>query len=117
MFSCVLYFKSSNIQCNVQDIISGCSNIEKLAVTQEAQKYAQHVRYQAILVLIEALDLESLLYMVYDNVPFRWIEMHPLYYLVCVFVVFNESFCQETTQFSYLELSVVLLVSDQRSSF
>lgn len=53
-----------------KDIISGCSNIEKLAVTQEAQKYAQHVRYQAILVLIEALDLESLLYMVYDNVPF-----------------------------------------------
>lgn len=29
-----------------KDIISGCSNIEKLAVTQEAQKYAQHVRYQ-----------------------------------------------------------------------
>lgn len=53
-----------------KDIISGCSNIEKLAVTQEAQKYAQHVRYQAILVLIEALDLENLLYMVHDNVPF-----------------------------------------------
>ena len=61
-------------------------------MTQEAQKYAQHVRYQAILVLIEALDLESLLYMVYNNVSFRWIEMYPLYYwfvyLLCLMRVF-----------------------------
>ncbi|KAH9325907.1 hypothetical protein KI387_006085, partial [Taxus chinensis] len=52
------------------EIVTGCSNIEKLAVTQVAQKYAYHVRYQVILIVIEALDFENLISMVYEEVPF-----------------------------------------------
>lgn len=89
-------------------------------MTQEAQKYAQHVRYQAILVLIEALDLESLLYMVYHNDSFRWIEMNPLYYwfvyLLCAMRVFVE--IGETTRFSMFIFKAFCSVNfDQQVSF
>ncbi|XP_059074406.1 uncharacterized protein LOC131045463 isoform X2 [Cryptomeria japonica] len=53
-----------------KEIITGCSNIGKLAVTQVAQKYAQVVKYQVILIVIEALNFENLLHMVYEGVPF-----------------------------------------------
>lgn len=52
-------------------ILSGSSNFEKLAVSSEAQSSCCHAKIQLLLILIETLDLESLLQMVHDEIPFR----------------------------------------------
>ncbi|KAJ4965226.1 hypothetical protein NE237_017075 [Protea cynaroides] len=52
-------------------ILSGSFNIEKLAVSVEARNSLYHAKVQLLLILIETLDLENLLQMVHDEVPFR----------------------------------------------
>ncbi|CAM6047081.1 unnamed protein product [Sphagnum compactum] len=43
---------------------------ERLSITPESARCVVHVRQQAMLILIEALDLENLLLMVHDETPF-----------------------------------------------
>ncbi|CAH8273756.1 unnamed protein product [Arabidopsis lyrata] len=52
-------------------ILSGSYNFRKLAVSVEAQHSACRVQIQLLMILIETLDMENLLQMVHDGVPFR----------------------------------------------
>lgn len=61
---------------NLQETIFGCSYGERLAFTPEAARSVMHVRQQAVLILIEALDLENLLLMVHDETSFRSASLH-----------------------------------------
>ncbi|KAF3796399.1 Nucleoporin NUP188-like protein [Nymphaea thermarum] len=54
-----------------KDILSGSQNIEKLAVSAEAAESLAHVKIQLFLILLEALELDNLLQMVHNEVPFR----------------------------------------------
>ncbi|XP_031493788.1 uncharacterized protein LOC116259924 isoform X2 [Nymphaea colorata] len=54
-----------------KDILSGSQNIEKLAVSAEAAESLSHVKIQLFLILLEALELDNLLQMVHNEVPFR----------------------------------------------
>ncbi|GMH23663.1 hypothetical protein Nepgr_025506 [Nepenthes gracilis] len=51
--------------------ISGSFNFGKLRVSDEAVKSSYHAKVQILLILVETLDLESLLQMIHDEVPFR----------------------------------------------
>ena len=51
-------------------ILSG-SMVESLSVTEEATKLVEYIKHQAVLILLEILDLDKLLLMVFDDVPFR----------------------------------------------
>uniref|UniRef100_A0A1D1YTL0 Nucleoporin NUP188 n=1 Tax=Anthurium amnicola TaxID=1678845 RepID=A0A1D1YTL0_9ARAE len=55
----------------LKGIVSGSFNIGKLAASSEAKKSFYHANVQLLLILIETLDLENLLKMVHDDVPFR----------------------------------------------
>lgn len=58
--------------CSIfKDMLCGSFSIEKLAVSLEARTTFDHSKSQLLLILIEALDLENLLRMVHDEVPFR----------------------------------------------
>ncbi|KAL1190225.1 hypothetical protein V5N11_016615 [Cardamine amara subsp. amara] len=52
-------------------ILSGFYNFRKLAVSAEAHHSACRVKIQLLMILIETLDMENLLQMVHDGVPFR----------------------------------------------
>lgn len=54
-----------------KDMLCGSFNIGRLAVSVEAQNSFFHAKAQLLLILIETLDLENLLRMVHDEVPFR----------------------------------------------
>ncbi|KAG8368145.1 hypothetical protein BUALT_Bualt15G0014600 [Buddleja alternifolia] len=54
-----------------EDIITGSYNFQKLAISPEAIYAIYHAKVQLLLILIEALNLEILLQMVHDNIPFR----------------------------------------------
>ncbi|KAM1006778.1 hypothetical protein COP2_003573 [Malus domestica] len=54
-------------------ILSGSYNFEKLAVSTEALRSSYQTKVQLLLILIETLDLESLLQMVHDAIPFRFL--------------------------------------------
>ena len=57
----------------LQGILSGSYNFEKLAVSTEALRSSYQTKVQLLLILIETLDLESLLQMVHDAIPFRFL--------------------------------------------
>ncbi|XP_047333534.1 uncharacterized protein LOC124937067 [Impatiens glandulifera] len=75
----LLYYESYSV-CNgkqwkqfcelYEGAISGSSNLEKLAVSSEAVRSIYHLRLQLLLILMETLDLESLLQMIHDEKPF-----------------------------------------------
>ncbi|XP_057456711.1 uncharacterized protein LOC130747712 [Lotus japonicus] len=52
-------------------IIGGDYNLGKLAITTEAQELSYHIKVQLLLILIETLNLENLLQMVHDEIPYR----------------------------------------------
>ncbi|VVB09622.1 unnamed protein product [Arabis nemorensis] len=52
-------------------ILLGSYNFGKLVVSAEAQHSACRVKIQLLMILIETLDMENLLQMVHDGVPFR----------------------------------------------
>ncbi|KAJ0076746.1 hypothetical protein Patl1_36101 [Pistacia atlantica] len=52
-------------------ILSGSCNFRKLAISTEALNSAYDAKIQLLLILMETLDLESLLQMVHDETPFR----------------------------------------------
>ncbi|KAJ6409886.1 hypothetical protein OIU84_009385 [Salix udensis] len=52
-------------------ILSGSYNFGKLAISAEAVKSSYHASIQLLLILIDTLDLENLLQLVHDGVPFR----------------------------------------------
>ncbi|ESQ53118.1 hypothetical protein EUTSA_v10024188mg [Eutrema salsugineum] len=52
-------------------ILLGSYNFRKLAVSAEAQLSACRVKIQLLMILIDTLDMENLLQMVHDGVPFR----------------------------------------------
>ncbi|KAL4616065.1 hypothetical protein ACB092_07G172100 [Castanea dentata] len=54
-----------------EGILSGTCNFGKLAISTEALHYSHHAKIQLLLILIETLDLEILLQMVHDEMPFR----------------------------------------------
>ncbi|XP_057475806.1 uncharacterized protein LOC130763817 [Actinidia eriantha] len=54
-----------------EGIISGSSNFGRLAISTEALKSIYHAKVQLLLILIETLDLENLLEMIHDEMPFR----------------------------------------------
>lgn len=62
------------INYKLQDILCGSFNIRRLAVSVEARNSFFHAKSQLLLILIETLDLENLLRMVHDEVPFRFIS-------------------------------------------
>ncbi|CAB4290830.1 unnamed protein product [Prunus armeniaca] len=51
-------------------ILSGSYNFGKLAVSTEALRSAYQAKVQLLLILIETLDLENILQMVHDEIPF-----------------------------------------------
>ncbi|XP_020587273.1 uncharacterized protein LOC110029360 isoform X2 [Phalaenopsis equestris] len=54
-----------------KDILGGAYSIENLAISVEASASFNHAKAQLLIILIETLDLENLLRMVHDEVPFR----------------------------------------------
>ncbi|OIV99597.1 hypothetical protein TanjilG_17407 [Lupinus angustifolius] len=52
-------------------ILAGDYNLGKLAITTEAQQLSYHAKVQLLLILIETLNLENLLQMVHDEIPYR----------------------------------------------
>ncbi|KAF8013563.1 hypothetical protein BT93_I1419 [Corymbia citriodora subsp. variegata] len=54
-----------------KDTLSGSYNFEKLAVSAEAVRSSYHAKVQLLLIVIETLDLESVLQMVHDGMPLR----------------------------------------------
>lgn len=52
------------------------TNVERLSLTAEALRLVEHAKHQAVLILLEALDLDKLLLMVFDDVPFSQ-DRHP----------------------------------------
>lgn len=52
-------------------ILLGSYSFRKLAVSAEAQHSACRVKIQLLMILIDTLDMENLLQMVHDGVPFR----------------------------------------------
>lgn len=60
---------------NLQEIINGSYNFHKLSISAEAVKAIYHAKVQLLLILIEALNLENLLQMVGDNIPFRLVTL------------------------------------------
>ncbi|KAF8406575.1 hypothetical protein HHK36_008663 [Tetracentron sinense] len=52
-------------------MLSGSFKFGKLAISVEAIQSFYHAKVQLLLILIETLDLENLLQMVHDEVPFR----------------------------------------------
>lgn len=59
-----------------QDVLCGSVSVEKLVVSFEARTSFDHAKSQLLLILIEALDLENLLQMVHDEVPYRFLSNH-----------------------------------------
>lgn len=57
----------------LQGTLSGSYNFENLAVSTEALRSSYQTKVQLLLILIETLDLESLLQMVHDAIPFRFL--------------------------------------------
>ncbi|KAK9164468.1 hypothetical protein Syun_005370 [Stephania yunnanensis] len=55
-------------------ILSGSFNSNMLVISNEARNYFDHCKVQLLLILIETLDLENLLQMVHDEVPFRQVS-------------------------------------------
>ncbi|KAH0977984.1 hypothetical protein GBA52_027703 [Prunus armeniaca] len=53
-------------------ILSGSYNFGKLAVSTEALRSAYQAKVQLLLILIETLDLENILQMVHDEIPFSF---------------------------------------------
>ncbi|KAL3515020.1 hypothetical protein ACH5RR_021922 [Cinchona calisaya] len=51
--------------------ISGSFNLAKLAISAEAARLIYYAKVQLLLILIETLDLENLLQMIHDEIPFR----------------------------------------------
>ncbi|XP_027909728.1 uncharacterized protein LOC114168941 isoform X2 [Vigna unguiculata] len=52
-------------------ILAGDYNLGKLAITTETQQLSYHAKVQLLLILIETLNLENILQMVHDEVPYR----------------------------------------------
>ncbi|XP_052734506.1 uncharacterized protein LOC108340198 isoform X2 [Vigna angularis] len=52
-------------------ILAGDYNLGKLAITAETQQLSYHAKVQLLLILIETLNLENVLQMVHDEVPYR----------------------------------------------
>ncbi|XP_026395785.1 uncharacterized protein LOC113290379 isoform X2 [Papaver somniferum] len=58
--------------CSIyKGMLLGSYNFAKLAISVEARNSLYHSKVQLLLILIETLDLENLLQMVHDQVPFR----------------------------------------------
>ncbi|KAJ8512137.1 hypothetical protein OPV22_002571 [Ensete ventricosum] len=54
-----------------KDVLCGSLNIGKVAVSTEARNSFAHVKAKMLLILVETLELENLLHMVHDEIPFR----------------------------------------------
>ncbi|KAG5118187.1 hypothetical protein JHK82_032607 [Glycine max] len=52
-------------------ILAGDYNLGKLSITTETQQLSYHAKVQLLLILIETLNLENVLQMVHDEVPYR----------------------------------------------
>lgn len=57
----------------LQGTISGSFNLAKLAISAEAARLIYYAKVQLLLILIETLDLENLLQMIHDEIPFRFV--------------------------------------------
>ncbi|EXB39261.1 hypothetical protein L484_024956 [Morus notabilis] len=57
-------------------ILSGSYNLRKLEISTEALHSSYQAKIQLLLILIETLDLENLLQMVRDEMPFRQVSSH-----------------------------------------
>ncbi|GMP64168.1 hypothetical protein CsSME_00025565 [Camellia sinensis var. sinensis] len=55
-----------------EGIVLGSSNFGRLAISTEALQSIYHAKVQLLLILIETLDLENLLQMIHDEMPFRY---------------------------------------------
>lgn len=71
-----------------QGIISGAYNFGKLAISPDALHSSYHAKVQLLLILIETLDLEILLQMVHDEVPFRFLTIWS-FFSVCLSVMWQ----------------------------
>ncbi|KAI3446215.1 hypothetical protein Pfo_002880 [Paulownia fortunei] len=54
-----------------EGIVTGSYNFQKLAISPDAIRAIYHAKVQLLFILIEALNLENLLQMIHDNIPFR----------------------------------------------
>ncbi|XVF00933.1 hypothetical protein REPUB_Repub04eG0044900 [Reevesia pubescens] len=63
--------KWKNLCLLYKGILSGSYNFGKLAISPEALYCFYHAKVQLLLILIETLNLENLLQMVHDAIPFR----------------------------------------------
>lgn len=69
-----------------QGIISGSFNFGKLAISSEATHSFYHAKVQLLLILIETLDMENLLQLIHDEMPFRFSASCYFLFLLSVFV-------------------------------
>lgn len=71
-----------------QGILSGSYNFGNLAISSEAVYSFYQAKVQLLLILIETLNLENLLQMVHDAIPFRFLAS--LYFLFIFILVATE---------------------------
>ncbi|KAL8060239.1 hypothetical protein ABFX02_02G012000 [Erythranthe guttata] len=58
--------------CTIYEgLVTGSYNFQKLAISPDAILAIYHAKVQLLLILIASLNLENLLQMIHDNVPFR----------------------------------------------
>ena len=74
MFLTILFLSSAFMLVAIlQGAISGSFNFAKLAISAEAARLIYYAKVQLLLILIETLDLENLLQMIHDEIPFRFV--------------------------------------------
>lgn len=59
----------------LQGAISGSFNLRSLSISADAMCLTYCINVQLLLILIETLDLETLLQMIHDEIPFRFLEI------------------------------------------
>ena len=80
--SMLIYFillSKSVMSFILQGILSGYCNFGKLAISNQALKSSYHAKIQLLLILIETLDLENLLQLLHDDIPFRFLPIVSFY--------------------------------------
>ncbi|WOL09689.1 hypothetical protein Cni_G18442 [Canna indica] len=68
---CICNFEQWRTMCSIfKGVLCGSLNIGKLAVSMEGRNSFVNVKAKMLIILIETLDLEGLLHMVHDEIPF-----------------------------------------------
>lgn len=96
----------------MQGIVNGSYNFQKLAISPDAVRAIYHAKVQLLLILIQSLNLESLLQMIHDNIPFRFCCISSLFPAPFIIIIYFILFYIQEELDLKLSVSLVRLISD-----